>query len=96
MKKMLLLVMAMFLVGQFLGSVALAQDATVIGGTTMIDVDVLAPEREGGQHGEKPPPVPRGTTGFLAPSGGPSILLPGAALLLGAGALTYSVLRRGR
>jgi hypothetical protein len=87
MKKMLLLTIAMLVVGLFLGSVALAQDATVFRGTTMIGVDVF---------GEKPPPVPRGTTGPLAPSGGPSILLPGAALLLGAGVLTYSVLRRGR
>ena len=87
MKKMLLLTIAMLLVGLFLGSVALAQAQviTMRGGTTAIDV-----------FGEKPPPPPRGTTGPLAPSGGPSILLPGAALLLGAGVLTYSVLRRGR
>jgi hypothetical protein len=31
----------------------------------------------------------------LAPSGGPVILLPAAALLLGAGVLTYAILRRG-
>jgi hypothetical protein len=33
--------------------------------------------------------------GPLAPSGGPAILLPAAALLLGAGALTYAILGRG-
>jgi hypothetical protein len=82
MKKMLLLAMAMFLVGLFFGSVALAQDATVIGGTTISEV-VGTPNT-----------VPRGTTGPLAPSGGPSILLAGAALLLGAGILTYTILRR--
>ena len=63
MKKMLLLTIAMLLVGLFLGSVALAQDATVFTvfrGTTMIGVDVLAPEREGGQHGENPPQFPGG------------------------------------
>ncbi len=36
------------------------------------------------------------TTGPLAQSGGYSILLPAAALLLGAGVLTYTILRRGR
>jgi hypothetical protein len=80
---MLLLTMAMFLVGLFLGSVALAQ------GTTMIDggFDVAITTNHDG--------IPL-TTAPLAPSGGPSLLLPGAALLLGTGVLTYSVLRRGR
>jgi hypothetical protein len=32
--------------------------------------------------------------GPLPPSGGPAILLPAAALLLGSGILTYAVLRR--
>ncbi len=30
----------------------------------------------------------------LPPSGGPAILLPAAALLLGSGVLTYAILRR--
>jgi hypothetical protein len=34
------------------------------------------------------------TTPGLAPSGGPAILLPAAALLLGSGVLTYAILRR--
>jgi hypothetical protein len=34
------------------------------------------------------------TTPQLAPSGGPAILLPAAALLLGSGVLTYAILRR--
>ena len=33
-------------------------------------------------------------TAPLPPSGGPAILLPAAALLLGSGILTYAVLRR--
>ena len=33
-------------------------------------------------------------TADLPPSGGPAILLPAAALLLGSGILTYAVLRR--
>ena len=32
--------------------------------------------------------------GPLAPSGGPAIILPAAALLLGSGILTYAILRR--
>ena len=35
-----------------------------------------------------------GTVGQIPPSGGPAILLPAAALLLGSGILTYAVLRR--
>jgi hypothetical protein len=38
--------------------------------------------------------MPAGTTGPLPVSGGPAILLPAAALLLGSGILTYAVLRR--
>lgn len=34
------------------------------------------------------------TAGDLPESGGPAILLPAAALLLGSGILTYAVLRR--
>jgi hypothetical protein len=34
------------------------------------------------------------TPGALTPSGGASILLPAAALLVGAGVLTYAILRR--
>ena len=85
MKRMLLLMMAMFLVGLFLGSLAMAQGTTGIHGV----VDAVAVE----ETFHTMPPLTRGP---LAPSGGPSILLPGAALLLGTGVLTYSVLRRGR
>jgi hypothetical protein len=66
----------------FFGSVALAKDVIVIGGTTMSEVFGT------------PNTVPKGTTGPLAPSGGPSLLLPAAALLLGTGVLTYIILRR--
>ena len=84
MKKMLVLTMAMVLVGLFLGSVALAQQTTVMHGTTFISYPGLGP------------PATALTTGPLAPSGGPSILLPAAALLLGTGVLTYTILRRDR
>ncbi len=39
-------------------------------------------------------PMEETTPGALAPSGGPAILLPAAALLLGSGVLTYAILRR--
>ena len=39
-------------------------------------------------------PMEERTPGRLAPSGGPAILLPAAALLLGSGVLTYAILRR--
>jgi hypothetical protein len=38
--------------------------------------------------------IPAGTEGPLPVSGGPAILLPAAALLLGSGILTYAILRR--
>ena len=38
--------------------------------------------------------VMEGTAAPLPGSGGPSILLPAAALLLGSGVLTYAILRR--
>jgi hypothetical protein len=86
MKKMLLLTMAMVLVGLFLGSVALAQ-TTVMHGTTFFFEDggfAVAPTTASTPYGP------------LAPSGGPSILLPAAALVLGTGVLTYTILRRDR
>jgi hypothetical protein len=86
MKKMLLLTMAMVLVGLFLGSVALAQQFTVIEGrTTILFAD-----------GAREAPTTALTTGPLAPSGGPWILLPIAALVLGTGVLTYTIFRRDR
>jgi hypothetical protein len=40
------------------------------------------------------PTVTGGPTGDIPESGGPAILLPAAALLLGSGILTYAILRR--
>jgi len=87
MKKTLLLTMAMFVVGLLLGSVALAQQITVMNGTTFGGGDAIA---IGG------PPTTALTTGPPAPSGGPWILLPIAALVLGTGVLTYTIFRRDR
>jgi hypothetical protein len=49
------------------------------GGTTMFDYAITT---------SSPTPVP------TPPSGGPAILLPAVALLLGSGILTYAILRR--
>jgi hypothetical protein len=91
-KRMHLLTMAMFLVGLFLGSVALAkatsQPSSGSGESTPSGYAPFA----------APVQVTTGplvsTTGLLAPSGGPSILLAGAALLLGTGVLTCTILTR--
>jgi hypothetical protein len=42
---------------------------------------------------QTPTPTPTPAPG-LAPSGGPALALPAAALLLGSGILTYAILRR--
>ncbi len=57
---------------------------------------VLAPVALADQH-QMGTTVIGGTTvvgGDLPVSGGPAILLPAAALLLGSGVLTYAILRR--
>jgi hypothetical protein len=46
------------------------------------------------QMAQTPTPSPTPGPGELAPSGGPAIALPAAALLLGSGVLTYAILRR--
>jgi hypothetical protein len=53
----------------------------------------LAQETPAGETPAEETPA-RETPGALAPSGGPAVLLPAAALLLGSGVLTYAILRR--
>jgi hypothetical protein len=87
MKRAIFLATAALLVMLVLAPVALAQDTTAMQGQTQ------APGG-GGTMGQTQP-APEGTAGKpLPPSGGPEILLPAAALLLGSGVLTYAVLRR--
>ena len=85
MKRAIFLATAALLVMLVLAPVALAQD------TTMMTVETQAP---GGQTGMTQAPGGEKTGKPLPPSGGPEILLPAAALLLGSGVLTYAVLRR--
>jgi hypothetical protein len=54
------------------------EETVVMGETTVVEQTVAAP----------------GAEGDLPESGGPGILLPAAALLLGAGILTFAVVRR--
>jgi hypothetical protein len=80
MKRAIFLATAALLVMLVLAPVALAQD------TTMMETTMMQPETQ--------PPAGERTGKPLPPSGGPAILLPAAALLLGSGVLTYAVLRR--
>lgn len=87
MKRAIFLATAALLVMLVLAPVALAQDTTAMTGQT---------QAPGGQTMGKTQAAPGGKTAGkpLPPSGGPEILLPAAALLLGSGVLTYAVLRR--
>jgi hypothetical protein len=78
MKRAIFLATAALLLMLVLAPVALAQD------TVMQETVTQTVMQEGTE----------GTTGPLPVSGGPAILLPAAALLLGSGILTYAVLRR--
>ena len=87
MKRAIFLATAALLVMLVLAPVALAQDTTQMGAETQMGGATKAggaTQAGGGTAGKKP----------LPPSGGPEILLPAAALLLGSGVLTYAVLRR--
>ena len=84
MKRAIFLATAALLVMLVLAPVALAQDTTMMKETTMMG----PPKTQAG-------PTKGGKTGGNIPeTGGPAILLPAAALLLGSGVLTYAVLRR--
>ena len=72
---------------------AMAQDTTMMMGTTMMMEDTMM----GGQMGTTmmmEDTMTAGGAGPIPESGGPAILLPAAALLLGSGILTYAILRR--
>jgi hypothetical protein len=82
MKRAIFLATAALLVMLVLAPVALAQETTQMGAETQM----TQATQPGGQTAPGGKPLP--------PSGGPAILLPAAALLLGSGVLTYAVLRR--
>ena len=102
MKRAILLATAAFLAMLILVPMAMVQGAAPGGATPS---QTIPPAATTGFTGFAPSgPAPSGTTEFtkFAPSvggptpttGGPAILLPAVALLLGSGILTYAVLRR--
>ena len=84
MKRIILLAMVAFMAMLVLAPMAMAQDTTMMMGTTMMMEDSMMEMTGSGQMDE----------GDLPSSGGPAILLPAAALLVGSGILTYAILRR--
>jgi hypothetical protein len=92
MKRAIFLATAALLVMLVLAPVALAQDTTMMGGETQMagggktQMGGGGKTQMGGGGTQARKPLPK--------SGGPAILLPAAALLLGSGVLTYAVLRR--
>jgi hypothetical protein len=81
MKREILLATAALLAMLILAPMAMGQETTVLGGTTFF--------AGGGGDG-----IPAGSPAPIPPTGGSSILLPVAVLLLGSGILTYAILRR--
>ena len=78
MKRTIFLATAALLAMLVLMPMAMAQDTSMMMGSTMMMENSMA-----------------GTgSGRIPESGGPAILLPAAALLLGSGILTYAILRR--
>ena len=80
MKRAIFLATAALLAMLVLVPMALAQDSTVMDGTTFMFFGETTMANGG------PVPIPDG--------GGPAILLPAVALLLGSGILTYAILKR--
>ena len=81
MKRVILLAMVAFMAMLVLAPMAMAQDTTMMmeaTGMTMMEMTGAGAETDSG----------------LPTSGGPAILLPAAALLVGSGILTYAILRR--
>ena len=82
MKRAIFLATAALLVMLVLAPVAMAQETTPMG--AMEQTPMEATPTEATPMEETP----------LGPTGGPAILLPAAALLLGSGVLTYAIVRR--
>ena len=86
MKRAILLAMVALMAMLVLAPTAMAQDTTMMmedTGMTMMESSMMEMTGSGQQ-----------TDDDLPTSGGPAILLPAAALLVGSGILTYAILRR--
>jgi hypothetical protein len=75
--------MVAFMAMLVLAPMAMAQDTTMMMEATMMEGSMMEMTGTGQQ-----------TDSDLPESGGPAILLPAAALLVGSGILTYAILRR--
>ena len=84
MKRIVILATAALLALLMLAPAAMAQDTTMMESTGMEDTSMSMESTTSGS----------GSGSDLPSSGGPAILLPAAALLLGSGILTFAVLRR--
>ena len=78
MKRVLVLAVAALMTELVMASAAFAQEDTGMMAQTAMEQTVSG----------------QGAAGGLPASGGPAVLLPAAALLLGSGILTFAVLRR--
>ncbi len=84
MKRAIFLATAALLAMLVLMPIAGAQETTMMMEETMMTGQTMMMEDT----------MTTGGTGPIPESGGPAILLPAAALLLGSGILTYAILRR--
>ena len=90
MKRAIFLATAALLAMLILVPMALAQDTTIFDGAT-----IAAGGAVGGNFGTTViDGIAPGSPAPTPPTGGPSMLLPVASLLLGSGILTYAILRR--
>ncbi len=87
MKRIILLAMVAFMAMLVLAPMAMAQDTTMMEETMMEETMMEGSMMEMTGSGQE-------TGSGLPTSGGPAILLPAAALLVGSGILTYAILRR--
>lgn len=92
MKRIVILATAALLALLMLAPAAMAQDTTMMESTGMEDTSMGMEDTSMGM--EETTSSGMGSDDDLPSSGGPAILLPAAALLLGSGILTFAVLRR--
>ena len=88
MKRAIVLATVALVAMLLLAPVALAQDTTMMMEDTMMGGQMM------GTTMMMEDTMVAGEAGPIPESGGPAILLPAAALLLGSGILTYAILRR--
>ena len=94
MKRLVYLATVSMLALLILAPTAMAQGTTMMEDTSMGGTTMMEDTSMGGTTMMGGTTAGQGTSGDLPESGGPAILLPAAALLLGAGILTFAVVRR--